>query len=64
MEWVAGFAWNEWQVSAGLGGWFQWNTQFLESFIHAEVQSATITGPNHRIVPMVFAFFFMMKPLV
>ncbi len=26
MEWVAGFAWNEWQVSAGLGGWFQWNT--------------------------------------
>lgn len=29
MEWVAGFAWNEWQVSAGLGGWFQWNTQIL-----------------------------------
>jgi transposase len=26
MDWVAGFAWIEWQLSYGLGGSFQWNT--------------------------------------
>ena len=42
LDWVAGLPWTEWQLSRGLGGRLQWNTQSASCVValtHDELQA-------------------------